>query len=105
MCHAPEDAAPELIQHAEEGHCFFARQPLTPDEIDAAVLAIGVSCCGAVRYGGNDPQILTRLTELDCSFSCDHPLPHSPAKPTRPQDEANYGWRELLADLRELFQP
>jgi hypothetical protein len=67
-CTAPEHEAPELMAHAEdEGlnyHCYFRRQPETSEEIEHAVRAVYVSCCGAVRYGGSDPGVLARLERL-----------------------------------------
>ena len=36
-CHVCVDEAPGLLQYAaDEGHVFFARQPVTPEEIRAA---------------------------------------------------------------------
>lgn len=47
------------------GHsCYFRRQPETAEEIEQAIRAVHVSCCGAVQYSGSDPEILERLTEL-----------------------------------------
>jgi hypothetical protein len=46
-------------------HCYFKRQPETADEIDRACQAVLVSCCGAVQYGGDDPAIEARLSELN----------------------------------------
>jgi len=64
-CHAPEHEAPELMSHdaSPRGseHCYFKRQPCTPEEISHAIEAIKVSCCGAVRYGGSDPAIIARV--------------------------------------------
>src|SRR5262245_43124664 len=55
-CTAPEHEAPELMSHdpgAHAGyHCYFKRQPATPQELQRAVMAVAVGCCGAVRYGG-----------------------------------------------------
>lgn len=67
-CTAPEHAAPALMAHADDDdhgyHCDFRRQPATPGELEQAVLAVYVSCCGGVQYGGRDPQILARLEAL-----------------------------------------
>lgn len=65
-CTAPEHEAPELMDHAEDEvyHCYFRRQPETAEEVEHAVLAVYVSCCGAVRYAGSDPAILGRLERL-----------------------------------------
>jgi len=62
------------MSHDERGHCFFVRQPSKEDETNAAIRAVWASCCGAVRYGGEDPQILTRFAEINLSAQCDHQL-------------------------------
>ena len=63
------------MSHDAEGHCFFMRQPLTDNETNAAIRGVWASCCGAVRYGGEDPKILIRLAELGMSSQCDHEPP------------------------------
>jgi hypothetical protein len=65
-CTAPELAAPELMAHDEDDgyHCYFRRQPETPSEVEHAILAVHVSCCGAVQYGGTDPTIIGRLEQV-----------------------------------------
>jgi hypothetical protein len=64
-CEAPEREAPDLMGHecAERPgyQCFFRRQPGTPEELERAVSALLVGCCGAVRYGGMDRVIIERL--------------------------------------------
>ena len=71
-CTAPSIEAPDLMIHAENGlHCYFNRQPTTPEEIEQAVLAVVVSCCGGVRYAGTDPYVLRRLAEFGDSEKCD----------------------------------
>jgi ferredoxin len=64
-CGAPEAEAPELMAHDDDHHCYFRRQPQTSEELERACLAVFVSCCGAVQYGGSDPQVLARLDELN----------------------------------------
>src|SRR5262245_36568713 len=65
-CGAPEHEAPELMAFDEEAnHCYFKRQPITPEETERAVRAVWASCCSAVRYSGDDPLILKRLRELE----------------------------------------
>jgi hypothetical protein len=74
-CGAPEIEADGLMSHDDtSSHCFFLRQPHSPDEIDSAIRATLASCCGAVRYGGNDPVILTRFAEFDAADQCDSQL-------------------------------
>jgi hypothetical protein len=70
-CMAPEHEAPDLMGFFKDpdgsnalSHCYFARQPSTPDEIHRALRAVIVACCGAVEYRGSDPRIRARLHEL-----------------------------------------
>jgi len=67
-CTAPEHEAPELMANATDSsghyHCYFRRQPANAAEVEHAIRAVFVSCCGAVTYGGTDPSILLRLEEL-----------------------------------------
>lgn len=66
ICRAPEHEAPDLMTHdeGEDDHCYFHRQPSTPEEIDQACRAVLASCCGAVKYVGDDPSVLHRLSVL-----------------------------------------
>lgn len=80
-CGAPEAVADGLIVHDSEGehdHCYFAREPKTLAEVDAAIRAIHASCCGALRYGGHDLDVLRRLGESGEAFACDYPLEPEP---------------------------
>jgi len=77
-CGAPESQAPTMMSHDGQGHCFFARQPTTREETDAAILSTWASCCGAVRYGGQDREVLIRLAEIGSAECCDHRLDDEP---------------------------
>lgn len=64
-CGAPEAEAPSLMAFDEDrGSCYFRRQPATPDETYRAIRAVWVSCCGAVRYAGDDPTVTARLVNI-----------------------------------------
>jgi ferredoxin len=63
-CGMPELEAPDLITGTDEGHCYFATQPTTPEELEQAIRAVGNSCCGAVTYDGDDPVVLKRIADL-----------------------------------------
>lgn len=64
-CGAPEAVASDLMAHVEsDGHCYFHRQPATAEEIDRACEAVLISCCGAVKYVGDDASIQQRLSVL-----------------------------------------
>jgi hypothetical protein len=65
-----EAEAPDLMAHDEEsGHCYFRRQPSTPEETERACRAVWVSCCGAVQYRGDDLKILEAgaIRYFDCA--------------------------------------
>src|SRR5947208_13228472 len=70
-CGAPEVEADGLMSHDATGHCFFVLQPSSTNEVDSAIRATWASCCGAIRYNGDDPVILTRLAELGEASLCD----------------------------------
>jgi hypothetical protein len=74
VCRAPEQQAPELMSHdsGKYEHCYFKRQPQTPEETEHAIMAVRVGCCGAVRYGGSDPAIIARLSKYRSKEACDN---------------------------------
>jgi hypothetical protein len=75
-CTVPEHEAPDLMANDPEAHagyhCYFRRQPATVDELQRAVMAAAVGCCGAARYGGADPVVLHQLAQLGAAEACDH---------------------------------
>jgi hypothetical protein len=77
-CGAPHAAAPELMAWYLDPsgtnrltHCFFKRQPVTPEEVEAALQAMHASCVENLRYGGDDPAILDRLCRMGYIHLCD----------------------------------
>jgi hypothetical protein len=66
-CEAPVLEAPDLMDFQGEPdyshQCRFRRQPETQEELQRAINAVQVCCCGAVRYGGNDKTILDRIND------------------------------------------
>ena len=99
-CTAPTLEAPDLMAHAPNGlHCYFKRQPTTPEEINQATLAVCVSCCGGVRYAGTDLKMIRLLTELGVPESCDQYLTGAtvsePAEPHEPP--TSFKWVILAA--------
>jgi hypothetical protein len=73
ICEAPYHEAPDVMAHDEEGggHCYFQRQPETREEVERTISACCVSCVSAVRYSGNDSEILRRFRELGNIDACD----------------------------------
>jgi len=74
---APAEALELLVEptDSDNSQCYFKRQPETPDEIIMAIRAIAVSEAEAIRYGGDDPNILQLLSDYDLGRFCDHPIP------------------------------
>ncbi|MFL6229524.1 MAG: ferredoxin [Pyrinomonadaceae bacterium] len=70
-CMAPHHEAPELMGLDEVTGCYFRRQPQTPEELEHAIEAVWVSCVEALRYAGNDPEILKRLRAKGCQARID----------------------------------
>ena len=75
-CCAPEAEAPDLMDHVADPyyHCYFKKQPTTPEELNQAVRACWVSCTQAVRYAGHDPAVIRQLQEMGTGETCDHPM-------------------------------
>jgi hypothetical protein len=67
QCWAPEGVAPNLVG-TNGRHCFFKKQPESPEELEQAILAVNVCCCGAYRYSGNDPKVIGKID----SWACDN---------------------------------
>ena len=82
-CGAPELYAPRLMSHDSHGQCFFARQPANPEETTEAIEGTWASCCGALRYGGTDSEILVRMAELGLAEQCDFRLKDEPKRRAR----------------------
>lgn len=77
-CLLPVEKASELFGYFEDppdargcSHCYFKKQPSTPEEVELALEAIVESCCGALRYCGDDPLVLERLSQLGYASRCD----------------------------------
>ena len=71
-CMMPEYVAPELMGFDEErAHCYFKRQPTTPEELEHAIEAVASSDIEALRYAGEDSYVLERLSSYACdALSC-----------------------------------
>jgi hypothetical protein len=66
ICMLPVEMAPDLIGFQEGsthalGHCYFKKQPTTSKETELAIETVGVSCCAALRYCGNDQTIIDKI--------------------------------------------
>ena len=77
ICMAPEHEAPDLMAFfdgdqsgAGGSHCYFKKQPETAEETMRAVNAMRVACCGALRYGGDDQEVIQRLLAAGIDSDC-----------------------------------
>ncbi|HEV3164384.1 MAG TPA: ferredoxin [Isosphaeraceae bacterium] len=108
-CAAPYHEAPDLMEHDKEGgypHCYFKKQPETPEEVEQAVMACVVSCVRAVRYAGDDPAILRRFREERSSDSCDAITKSEPQ--VTPEPPPPMTWEEPrppIPPLADRFHP
>lgn len=78
-CRAPESVAPELIGFYEDpsgqggkDHCYFKKQPASAAEIERAIMAVNVSCCGAFHYAGADRAVKELLKRGGQAVSIDY---------------------------------
>jgi hypothetical protein len=76
-CGMPHVVAPDLMGWTEDkySHCFWKKQPRTPQEIEQAIKVLEVQELGCHRYAGTDPAILNRIS----SGYCDYPLARPPS--------------------------
>jgi ferredoxin len=62
-CGVPETEAPGLFAYDKSGHCYVARQPAQPTELDQMLNAIRAQELGCVRYRGADKAVVRALAE------------------------------------------
>lgn len=72
-CGVPKSVAPDLIEFETEtmGHCYFKKQPASPDEVFRAIRAVETCCCGSYRHSGDDEEIKKRLKKAGCVHAID----------------------------------
>jgi hypothetical protein len=68
---APHHEAPGLMGSDEEAGCYFRRRPRTAEGLEHAAEAVRVSRVEALRYSGDDPEILERLRTKGCKPQSD----------------------------------
>jgi hypothetical protein len=107
-CGAPEAEAAQLMSHDDKGHCFFVRQPSTEQEVDAAIRAVWTSCCGAVRHGGSDTNILDRFARIGESSRCDEQRAAGPSLSIRNYVRFSFGnfasTGSMETDLKQILE-
>jgi hypothetical protein len=64
-CGGPAAVAPGLVE-LNERRCYFKKQPSNAAELAQAIGAVNNSCCGAYRYGGDDPKVIVQLDAGIC---------------------------------------
>ncbi len=110
-CQVPELKAPDLMTHDETDagryHCYFRRQPSTPEELTRAMWACRVSCADQVRYAGDDPEVLKRLQEIGAAASCDELMDSLPeVSPKVKVETSQRSWppmtlKQMLDQIRQ----
>ncbi len=79
-CGVMHDEAPGLISWHDFGpneqgyvssHCYVVRQPSTPDEIAWMLNAMNAADVDCLRYAGEDPDIIQRISDIGLAESCD----------------------------------
>jgi len=74
-CTLPFSESPNLIGEDEDPevgyHCYFKKQPKSEGDIQDAINAMEVACCGALYYKGNNKRILAKLKALNLGAQID----------------------------------
>ncbi len=65
-CGVPELVAPDLIGIRGDGHCFWKKQPVTPDEMQQTFAIFDGQELGCHRYAGINPEIQKRIGFEQC---------------------------------------
>jgi hypothetical protein len=80
-CGVPAVTAPELFGgFGPDGsladgveQCWVKRQPRSDVELDAMMATMATQDLGCIRYGGSDPEIITRLDAVGAAAQVDGP--------------------------------
>jgi hypothetical protein len=67
----PRSLAPDLFAYDGGNHCYVQRQPATPEEFFRMLRATWSSEVECIRYRGNDPDVLRRMSEYGLSSYSD----------------------------------
>jgi len=76
-CGVPQVVAPELVGWTDAKHCFWMRQPETPEQIKRAIAVLETQELGCHRYAGRDPEILKRISAEYCDYPVIPTSPHT----------------------------
>ena len=102
-CGVPQAVAPSLVGWIDEpmSHCYWMKQPETPEELRQAFLIFDGQELGCHRYAGQDPEIQARLGPENC----DNALPNLQARrPLRSRDlqfllPEGKSWLQRVSDI------
>ena len=112
VCALPVNTAPHLFHFLKypdkpacSRSCCFLKQPVTLEEVGLAVEAAIGSCVDAVRYCGDNPEVLRIFREQGGAHLCDKLAREDPAimarvdhrKPLTEEDRKRY--EQLVAAL------
>jgi hypothetical protein len=64
--------APDLLElDRTQNHCYFKRQPQTPEEVKDVLRTMKFAEADCLRYEGTDNAILRKLAEMHLAFDSD----------------------------------
>ena len=74
-CGVPHVVAPNLVGWTNEKplHCFWKKQPETPEELERAIGVLEAQELECHRYAGTDPAVLKRVSTTYCDYPMQSP--------------------------------
>lgn len=67
MCGIPQQFAPGLFQD-DELQCYVAKQPESPEDMQAMYKVLESNDLGCVHYAGRDPAVLAKLEAIALAY-------------------------------------
>jgi hypothetical protein len=69
-CGVPHVVAPDLLGWVDtrRRHCFWIKQPETPEELARAIEVLQKQEVGCHRYAGSDLEVLQRISPENCDY-------------------------------------
>jgi hypothetical protein len=100
-CGVPQSIAPELVGWTEGkfASCYWKRQPVGGEELEAAIKILQTQELGCHRYAGCDPEILKKLPPEEC----DHLYPENAWQQGRKLEYSGAEPKFSLSASREGF--
>jgi hypothetical protein len=104
-CGVPHVVAPDLVGWTGESipHCFWTKQPETPEELERAIAVLEAQELDCHRYAGTDPAILNRVLSTYCDYPTRSKVEVEPDDPRVPQFSILGDRPSLLARLWKVI--